>query len=85
MIDARSDIDDLNKFIYLQGSLIGPASKKLLLYDASPENYKKGGICLPKYMRKNGFLCIIITPQFSTTNIAKLHLCQASPQLVYLN
>lgn len=41
MIDARSDVDELNKFLYLKGCLDGPALNKLALYDASTENYKK--------------------------------------------
>ena len=42
MIQARTDIDDVTKFIYLRNSLIGAASKKLALLEASAENYKKG-------------------------------------------
>lgn len=40
MIDSRTDIDDLNKFLYLKNSLIGVASNKLAHYSASSENYK---------------------------------------------
>lgn len=40
MIDMRTDIDDLNKFLYLKSSLQGPALSKIFIYDTSAENYK---------------------------------------------
>ncbi|CAB0042872.1 unnamed protein product, partial [Trichogramma brassicae] len=41
MIDARTDVDDLNKFLYLKDCLKGSAYNKLALYDASADNYAK--------------------------------------------
>uniref|UniRef100_A0ABD2W5L0 DUF1758 domain-containing protein n=1 Tax=Trichogramma kaykai TaxID=54128 RepID=A0ABD2W5L0_9HYME len=41
MIDARTDVDDLNKFLYLRDCLKGSAFNKLALYDASAENYAR--------------------------------------------
>lgn len=56
MIDARTDIDDLNKFIYLKNSLTGNAAKKLSLFDASPENYKRGWDLLTRLYEKKRIL-----------------------------
>ncbi|XP_044575194.1 uncharacterized protein LOC123259003 [Cotesia glomerata] len=41
MIDKRTDIDDLNKFLYLRGSLTGAAADLLNFFDTSAENYKR--------------------------------------------
>ncbi|XP_014226809.1 uncharacterized protein LOC106652395 [Trichogramma pretiosum] len=41
MIDARTDVDDLKKFLYLRDCLKGSAFNKLALYDASAENYAR--------------------------------------------
>jgi hypothetical protein len=56
MIDSRTDLDDLNKFIYLRNSLTGAAAKKLALFDASPENYKKGWDLLTDLYEKKRLL-----------------------------
>ncbi|XP_076546669.1 uncharacterized protein LOC143305752 [Osmia lignaria lignaria] len=40
MIDARTDITDLERFIYLKNSLRGEALKKVIIFSASVENYK---------------------------------------------
>lgn len=41
MIDARNDVDDVNKFLYLRGCLDEPALNKLALYDVGAESYKR--------------------------------------------
>ncbi|XP_029054340.2 uncharacterized protein LOC114881663 [Osmia bicornis bicornis] len=40
MIDARTDLADLEKFLYLKSSLKGEALTKISLFSASEENYK---------------------------------------------
>ena len=39
MVDARSDIDDSVKFLYLRNSLRGDALRKITIFDIRPENY----------------------------------------------
>ena len=39
MVDARTDIDDTVKFLYLRNSLLGDALRKIAIYDVRPENY----------------------------------------------
>uniref|UniRef100_A0ABD2WUG7 Uncharacterized protein n=1 Tax=Trichogramma kaykai TaxID=54128 RepID=A0ABD2WUG7_9HYME len=46
MIDARTDIDELNKFLYLRDCLKGPAFNKLSLYDTSAGNYVRAWAAL---------------------------------------
>lgn len=41
MIDARTDIDDAVKFMYLRESIEGNALRKIAIYDISGENYAK--------------------------------------------
>ncbi|XP_066582114.1 uncharacterized protein [Prorops nasuta] len=40
MIDSRTDITDLQKFLYLKDSLRGDALNKISIYSASDSNYK---------------------------------------------
>ena len=40
MIDGRTDITDLEKFIYLKNSLRGDALNKISVYNTSADNYK---------------------------------------------
>ena len=41
MVDARSDIDDTVKFLYLRDSLAGDAARKIAVYDIRDENYAR--------------------------------------------
>ncbi|XP_036147425.1 uncharacterized protein LOC118647175 [Monomorium pharaonis] len=41
IIDAREDITNLQKFLYLRDSLQGEALRKVSIFDVSDENYKK--------------------------------------------
>lgn len=40
LIGSHTDIDDVDKFIYLRSSLVEPVKKKLAVLDATTENYK---------------------------------------------
>ncbi|XP_046145625.1 uncharacterized protein LOC123988912 [Osmia bicornis bicornis] len=40
MVNARTDITDLERFIYLKNSLRGEALSKIIMLDASEENYQ---------------------------------------------
>jgi Protein of unknown function (DUF1759). len=53
MIDARNDINDLEKFLYLKSSLMGDALNKIAMYHASAENYKNAWDVLYKTYEKN--------------------------------
>ncbi|XP_046629047.1 uncharacterized protein LOC124309431 [Neodiprion virginianus] len=53
MVDRRSDIDDLTKFLHLRNSLKGKAANKLSLYHASAEGYRTAWVLLTDaYERK---------------------------------
>lgn len=41
MIDARKDLSDVEKFLYLKSALKGEALSKIAIFTASSENYKK--------------------------------------------
>ncbi|XP_036150126.1 uncharacterized protein LOC118648036 [Monomorium pharaonis] len=53
MIDSRSDIDDLVKFLYLKNTLQGEALNKISVYDTSAANYKLAwGLLVESYEKK---------------------------------
>uniref|UniRef100_A0ABD2WA51 Uncharacterized protein n=1 Tax=Trichogramma kaykai TaxID=54128 RepID=A0ABD2WA51_9HYME len=41
LIHSHTDLDDLNKFLYLRDCLEGSAFNKTALYDANADNYNK--------------------------------------------
>ena len=53
IIDSRTDIDDLQKFIYLKNSLEDDAADKISIYNISAENYKNAwNLLLESYEKK---------------------------------
>lgn len=53
MIDSRTDVDEVSKFVYLRSSLVGDAAGKLGLLDSNPESYQQAWTILTDlYERK---------------------------------
>lgn len=53
MVDARADIDDLVKLLYLKDTLRGDALNKISIYDTSAENYRNAWrLLLESYDKK---------------------------------
>ena len=61
MVDERTDIDDLTRFLYLRSSLTGAALNKISRYDASSENYKNAcNLLVESYEKKR----ILVTKHY---------------------
>lgn len=72
MIDARTDIDNLVKFLYLKDALQGDALNKLAIYDTSAENYRNAwNLLLESYDKKRALVTNHLDAILDVTPITK--------------